>query len=45
MPKEKKFALDVPETVIDEEKLARYIRKVIREEVEKYFERQAPDFE
>jgi hypothetical protein len=26
MAKEKKFALDVPETVIDEEKLARYIR-------------------
>jgi len=45
MPKEKKFALDVQEIVIDEEKLARYIRKVIREEVEKYFERQVPDFE
>jgi hypothetical protein len=45
MQKEKKFALDVQETVIDEEKLARYIRKVIREEVEKYFERQVPDFE
>ncbi|TDO92315.1 hypothetical protein DFR79_106128 [Halanaerobium saccharolyticum] len=45
MAKEKKFALDVPETRIDEEKLTKYIRQIVREEVEKYFERKVPDFE
>jgi hypothetical protein len=28
-----------------EELVARYIRQIVREEVEKYFERQVPDFE
>jgi len=28
-----------------EEFLAKYIRKVVREEVERYFERKVPDFE
>jgi len=42
MPKEKKFALDVPETQIDEEKLIKYIRQIVREEVRKYFEERVP---
>lgn len=40
MPKEKELALDAPETKIDHEKLAKYIRKVVREEVERYFDEQ-----
>lgn len=42
MPKDKKCDLDVPNTKIDEELLAKYIREVVREEVEKYFEKQVP---
>lgn len=42
MPEEKKFDLDVPETQIDEEKLKKYIRQIIREEVRKYFKERVP---
>lgn len=45
MPKEKKFDLDVPEMIPAEELIAKYIRKVVREEVEKYFDERIPDFE
>lgn len=45
MPKEKKYDLDVPEMIPAEEFLAKYIRKIVREEVEKYFDEQIPDFE
>ena len=45
MPKEKKNKSNIPRMMPAEEFLAKYIRKIVREEVEKYFDERIPEFD